>query len=39
MAGSLLGGIAFSILLAAGTALIQHQHRLAQAIYGQYAGR
>jgi YihY family inner membrane protein len=34
--GAVLGGIAYTVLLTAGTALIQHQLRHAQAVYGQY---
>jgi YihY family inner membrane protein len=34
--GATMGGIAYTVLLTAGTALIQHQLRHAQAIYGQY---
>jgi YihY family inner membrane protein len=34
--GAVLGGIAYSILLAAGTALVQHQLRHAEALYGQF---
>ena len=34
--GAILGGLAYTALLTAGTALIQHQLRHAQAVYGQY---
>jgi YihY family inner membrane protein len=34
--GAIIGGVAYSMLLTLGTALIQHQLRHAQAIYGQY---
>jgi uncharacterized BrkB/YihY/UPF0761 family membrane protein len=34
--GALVGGIGYTVLLTAGTALIQHQLRHAQAVYGQY---
>ena len=35
--GAALGGVAYSVLLTAGTALVQHQLRHAQAVYGQFA--
>jgi YihY family inner membrane protein len=35
--GAIVGGIAYSILLTIGTALVQHQLRDAQAVYGQFA--
>jgi len=35
--GAVVGGIGYSILLALGTGLIQHQLRHAQALYGQFA--
>lgn len=35
--GAVLGGIAYSILLTVGTALVQHQLRHTQAVYGQFA--
>jgi uncharacterized BrkB/YihY/UPF0761 family membrane protein len=35
--GAIVGGIGYSILLLAGTALVQHQLRHAQALYGQFA--
>jgi YihY family inner membrane protein len=35
--GAVLGGIGYTVLLAAGTALVQHQLRHAQAVYGQFA--
>jgi YihY family inner membrane protein len=35
--GAVLGGIGYTVLLTAGTALVQHQLRHAQAIYGQFA--
>jgi YihY family inner membrane protein len=35
--GAVLGGIGYTILLAFGTALVQHQLRHAQAVYGQFA--
>lgn len=34
--GALVGGIGYSILLGIGTALVQHQLRHAQAVYGQF---
>ncbi|MDP9073074.1 MAG: YihY/virulence factor BrkB family protein [Actinomycetota bacterium] len=34
--GAVLGGLAYTVLLTLGTALIQHQLRHAQAVYGQY---
>lgn len=34
--GAVLGGIGYSILLTIGTALIQHQLKHAQAVYGQF---
>ena len=34
--GAVLAGIGYSILLSAGTALVQHQLRHAQAVYGQF---
>jgi uncharacterized BrkB/YihY/UPF0761 family membrane protein len=35
--GALFAGIAYTILLTVGTALVQHQLRHAQALYGQFA--
>jgi YihY family inner membrane protein len=35
--GAAAGGIAYSVLLMVGTALVQHQLRHAQAVYGQFA--
>lgn len=35
--GAIAAGIGYTILVAAGTALIQHQLRHAQAVYGQFA--
>jgi YihY family inner membrane protein len=35
--GALVGGIGYTILLAAGTALVQHQLRNSQPLYGQFA--
>jgi YihY family inner membrane protein len=35
--GAVLGGIGYTVLLTAGTALVQHQLRHAQAVYGQFA--
>jgi YihY family inner membrane protein len=35
--GAVLGGIGYTVLLTVGTALVQHQLRHAQAIYGQFA--
>jgi uncharacterized BrkB/YihY/UPF0761 family membrane protein len=35
--GAVLGGVAYSVLLTVGTALVQHQLRHAQAVYGQFA--
>jgi YihY family inner membrane protein len=37
IAGAVGGGLAYSVLLAFGTALVQHQLRNAQAVYGQFA--
>jgi uncharacterized BrkB/YihY/UPF0761 family membrane protein len=37
IAGAIVGGIGYTILLVAGTALVQHQLRHAQALYGQFA--
>lgn len=34
--GAILGGVAWTILLTAGTALVQHQLRHAQALYGTF---
>jgi uncharacterized BrkB/YihY/UPF0761 family membrane protein len=34
--GALFGGLGYSILLSIGTALVQHQLRHAQAVYGQF---
>ena len=34
--GAIVGGIGYSILLAIGTALIQHQLKHSQAVYGQF---
>jgi YihY family inner membrane protein len=34
--GAVLGGVGYSILLSIGTALVQHQLRHAQAVYGQF---
>jgi uncharacterized BrkB/YihY/UPF0761 family membrane protein len=34
--GAVVGGIAYTILLTAGTALVQHQLRHAEALYGQF---
>jgi YihY family inner membrane protein len=34
--GAVLGGIGYTVLLTVGTALIEHQLRHAQAVYGQY---
>ena len=34
--GAVVGGVGYTVLLTAGTALIQHQLRHAQAVYGQY---
>jgi YihY family inner membrane protein len=34
--GAVLGGIGYSLLLSLGTALVQHQLRHAQAVYGQF---
>jgi YihY family inner membrane protein len=36
-AGAVVGGIGYTILLAFGTALVQHQLRHAEAVYGQFA--
>jgi YihY family inner membrane protein len=35
--GAVVGGIGYTILLGVGTALVQHQLRHAQAVYGQFA--
>jgi YihY family inner membrane protein len=35
--GAVLGGIGYTLLLTVGTALVQHQLRHAQPIYGQFA--
>jgi YihY family inner membrane protein len=35
--GAVVGGLAYSVLLGFGTALVQHQLRNAQAVYGQFA--
>ena len=35
--GAIAGGVGYSVLLAVGTALVQHQLRHAQALYGQFA--
>jgi YihY family inner membrane protein len=35
--GAVTGGLAYSVLLGFGTALVQHQLRNAQAVYGQFA--
>jgi YihY family inner membrane protein len=35
--GAAIGGIGYSLLLAIGTSLVQHQLRHAQALYGQFA--
>ena len=35
--GAVVGGLAYSVLLTVGTALVQHQLRHAQAVYGQFA--
>ena len=37
VAGAVLGGIGYTVLLTVGTALVQHQLRHAQALYGQFA--
>ena len=37
IAGAVIGGIGYSIVLLAGTALVQHQLRHSQALYGQFA--
>jgi YihY family inner membrane protein len=37
LVGAVLGGLAYTILLAFGTALVQHQLRNAEAVYGQFA--
>jgi uncharacterized BrkB/YihY/UPF0761 family membrane protein len=37
MTGAVIGGVGYSILLLVGTALVQHQLRHAQALYGQFA--
>jgi YihY family inner membrane protein len=34
--GAVLGGVGYSLLLSLGTALVQHQLRHAQAVYGQF---
>jgi YihY family inner membrane protein len=34
--GAVLGGVAYSVLLSIGTALVQHQLRHAEAVYGQF---
>lgn len=34
--GAVLGGIAYTVLLTIGTALVQHQLRHAEAVYGQF---
>jgi YihY family inner membrane protein len=34
--GAIVGGIGYSILLTVGTALVQHQLKHAQAVYGQF---
>jgi YihY family inner membrane protein len=34
--GAVLGGVGYSILLSVGTALVQHQLKHAQAVYGQF---
>ncbi len=34
--GAVLGGVGYTILLTVGTALVQHQLRHAQAVYGQF---
>lgn len=34
--GAVVGGVGYSILLSVGTALVQHQLRHAQAIYGEF---
>lgn len=35
--GAVLGGVGYSVLLSIGTALVQHQLKHSQAIYGQFA--
>ena len=35
--GAVVAGVGYSLLLACGTALVQHQLRHAQAVYGQFA--
>jgi uncharacterized BrkB/YihY/UPF0761 family membrane protein len=35
--GAIAGGVAYSILLSVGTALVQHQLQHSQAVYGQFA--
>jgi YihY family inner membrane protein len=35
--GAVLGGVAYTALLTAGTALVQHRLRRAEALYGQFA--
>ena len=37
ISGAVAGGLAYSVLLGFGTALVQHQLRQAQAVYGQFA--
>lgn len=34
--GAIVGGVGYTVLLTLGTALVQHQLRHAQAVYGQY---
>jgi uncharacterized BrkB/YihY/UPF0761 family membrane protein len=36
VAGAVVGGVGYSILLAVGTHLVQHQLRHAEALYGQF---
>jgi YihY family inner membrane protein len=37
LVGSVFAGVAYTVLLAFGTALVQHQLRHAEAVYGQFA--
>jgi uncharacterized BrkB/YihY/UPF0761 family membrane protein len=36
LVGAAVAGVAYTVLLTVGTALVQHQLRHAQAVYGQY---
>jgi uncharacterized BrkB/YihY/UPF0761 family membrane protein len=37
LVGAVVAGVAYTILLAFGTALVQHQLRNSEAVYGQFA--